>query len=191
MLIIAQPKSASTSLLLTLSQMMKVKPFRGTKRKDFNILEDEFEQLQLYHTLIFERSPLDIMRMVKDQKILYREHLLPNDRTFKILDKYDKFIVLLRNPEDSYDNYKRILDKKNEQNKKILEDLILFYSRYQIYLKNRPEILQIDYEDLVINYKDVLKDICKYWKIKNKIIPLKKENYTGIGEKRLNDICKK
>lgn len=185
MLIIAQPKSASTSLLFTLAKMMKVKAFIGIKRKKYDILHDGYEQIQKYHTLVFERTPLDIKIMIENKNILYREHLLPCKRNFKILDKYKNFIVLLRNPFDSYDNYKRMLEKTNKENELILNDLILFNETYSEYLKNRPDILVINYEDLILNYNETIKKIFKYWKIKSKIIELDKQNYTGIGLKRL------
>jgi hypothetical protein len=185
MLLIAQPKSASTSLLITLADMMGIKAFRGTKRKDFHILHDEFIELQRYHTLIFERSPLDIMKMVKDKNLLYREHLLPCRRNFKILDKYNNFIVLLRDPEDSYDNYKRILEKNNKENKELLSELTMFYVRYEGYLDRRKDILCIYYKDLILDYNKTMKKIKAYWKIKGRIKKLKKENYTGVGISRL------
>jgi hypothetical protein len=185
MLIISQTKSASSSLLYTLSEMMKIKAHPGTKRKDFHILDDGYEQLQKYHTLIFERSPLDIMKMITSKKLLYREHLLPTQRVFKILDKHKNFIVLLRNPFDSYDNYRRVLEKTNEINEAVLDDLIHFNEGYKEYIKTRPDILTINYEDLIIDYNKTMDKVRKYWNIKSKIIKLKKVKYTGIGIKRL------
>lgn len=188
MLIIAQPKSASTSLLYTLSEMMKIKVCRGTKRKKHDILNEGYEQLQKYHTLIFERSPVDIMRMVTDKNLLFREHLVPNTRTFKILNKYSNFIVLLRNPFHSYENYQKLLEKSNKVNELILDDLIHFNEGYREYIKTRPDILLVNYEDLILNYNETMNKIKKYWKIKSKIITLKKVKYTGNGIKKLKGI---
>lgn len=184
MLIIAQPKSASTSLLFTLAKMMKIKPFKGTKRKSFHILEEGFEYIQKYHTLAFERSPIDVKEMIERKDILYREHLLPCKRVFKILDKYNNYIVLLRKPIDSYDNYCRLTKNFNE--KLLLRDLEIFNSMYREYLKGK-DILIINYEDLVLKYNETMNKIKSYWKIKSKIIPLQKQNYTGEGIKRLKN----
>lgn len=184
MLIIAQPKSASTSLLFTLSKMMKLKAFRGTKRKDFHILEEGFDKLQYYHTLIFERSPLDVKIMIEHKKLLYREHLLPCKRTFKILDKYNNYIVLLRNPVDSYNNYCRIT--KNFNQKELLRELEMFNYMYRDYCKGK-NILIVNYEDLILKYNETITKIKTYWKIKSKTIPLLKQNYTGEGLRRLKN----
>jgi 2-polyprenyl-3-methyl-5-hydroxy-6-metoxy-1,4-benzoquinol methylase len=163
--------------------MMKVKFNQGIKKKPFCIGFDEFLKLQEYHALIFERSPLDMMRMHDDKKCIYREHVLPCKRNFKILDKYNNYIVLLRKPEDSYNNYCRLTGKEDP---KILEDLELFNSRYRDYLKNK-DIPIIEYEDLILNYEKTMKKIKVFWKIKAKTIPLQKQLYTGVGDKRLMD----
>lgn len=188
MLIIAQPKSASSSLLYTLSEMMKIKAHHGTKRKSFHILCDGYDRLQKYHTLIFERSPFDIMKMITAKNLIYREHLLPGKRTFKILNKYSNFIVLLRNPFHSYENYQKLLEKSNKVNELILDDLIHFNEGYREYIKTRPDILLVNYEDLILNYNETMNKIKKYWKIKSKIITLKKVKYTGNGIKKLKGI---
>jgi hypothetical protein len=185
MLIIAQPKSASTSLLYTLTEMLKIRASKGTKRKSFHITHEGFDRLQYYHTLIFERSPLDIKIMIDHRDMIYREHLLPCNRNFRILNKYKNFIVLLRKPEDSYNNYVRLGGKED---KELLQELKDFNNLYIKYLKNRKDILCINYKDLILNYKKTMNKIVKYWNIKSKVIPLKKEKYTGVGVKRL---CKK
>jgi hypothetical protein len=182
MLIIAQPKSASTSLLYTLSKMLKGKAVHGTKRKAYDILNPGFERLQYFHTLIFERTALDVKNMIEMKKTVYREHLLPTERNLRILDKYNNYIVLLRNPEDSYDNYVRIMGKED---KKLLKELKDFNSKYRKYLEDK-NILIVNYEDLVLDYVNTIIKIKRYWKINSKIRLLEKLNYTGEGEKKLN-----
>jgi hypothetical protein len=182
MLIIAQPKSASTSLLYTLSSMLKARTCHGTKRQSHDILNQGYDRLQFYHTLIFERSPLDIKNMVLNKKVVYREHLVPNERNLRILDKYNNYIVLLRNPEDSYNNYVRITGKEE---KKLLKELTDFNVKYRRYLEDK-DILVVNYEDLVLDYVNTIIKIKRYWKINSKIKLLEKLNYTGEGEKKLN-----
>ena len=79
MLLIAQPKSASTSLLMTLSKMMNLKGIKGLKKESWHIEYSDYPILQTYHSLIFEKSAFEIRLMVNTKKRIYREHLIPEN----------------------------------------------------------------------------------------------------------------
>lgn len=184
MLLIAQPKSASTSLLFTLAKMMHVKPIKGLKLKTDSIRYKEFLELQKYHTLIYKKTNKTVGMMINDKTKLYREHLVPTEHNLRMLKNYSNYIILLRSPEDSYLNYKRLLAKKGQGNIQILRDLKLFFIRYiEFYLGKG--LLVIFYDDLVLNYQKTMKRITAYWNIKAKIINLQKRKYTGEGKKKL------
>lgn len=153
------------------------------KKEDWNLEYSGFPILQTYHSLIFEKSAFEIGLMINTKKRIHREHLIPEKRTFRILDKYNNYIVLLRNPIDSYDNYCRAT--KNLEQKELLKELELFNFKYRQYLKNKKNILLIEYEDLILDYNKTMLKIKKYWNIKGNIIPLLKENYTGVGYEKL------
>jgi hypothetical protein len=185
MLIIAQPKTASTSLAYTLQYIgaLQIKAFINRTNKDKKC--KNFEVIQSVHSNICVRSELFLSQVIKGRKTIFREHILPTREHLQKLAKFNEnYIVLVRNPEHSLDNYKRL--KISEKNlKKIDKELKVFHSRYLRFAKSRKNVLVIDYDDLILNYKETMKIILKHFNIKGPIIPLMKKKYTGIGDRRL------
>jgi hypothetical protein len=186
MLLIAQPKSASTSLTRTIAKIGKLNYRLGIPRRSKDINCEGFEDMQRYHDNMIKRSELFLKQVVKGKKTIFKEHLLPIESHLNILSRFnDPIIILLRKPEDSADNYKRIGCKKLNLNN-LVRNFKTFQNKYIEWAKNRKNVLIVYYEDLILNYKVVIKKILKHYNIKyRKIIPLLKVKFTGVGLKRL------
>lgn len=186
MLIIGQPKSASTSLMVTIAKILKKGYREGVPKKGIN-KELGYEVLQECHRNINLRSKEYLQSLIQGNRI-FKEHLLPIKEHIDILKEINQnVVVLLRNPEDSCDSYtrqfnsnknkhtdrdqlKKDLKKFNKDWKKVKEDFILF----------------VDYEDLVLKYNETMDEILTHLGCGIKeIIPLEKVRYTGIGESRI------
>ena len=110
MLIIAQPKSASTSLLKSLATIGNVKYKNGESRpKGFEYCEG-FEELQKYHTTTHRRTKEYLQKWATRRDCILKEHILPTREHINAL-KNRKVIILLRNPDHSIDNYARMVEK--------------------------------------------------------------------------------
>lgn len=192
MLLIAIPKSASTSLASTIGKIGNINIKYGIKAVPIDLDCDEFTEMQHYHNNMVERSPLFVKQTIFGNKTLFKEHLLPTDRHLKILEKVNGNIaILLRNPEDVLDCYKRLdkehyrKTKKHIDFKKLDIELKLFHDRYMWWASNKRKAIVIYYEDLILCYNNTIKKILRHYNIKGKIIPLEKKKYTGIGVERV------
>jgi hypothetical protein len=187
MLLIAQPKSASTSLAHTFAKMFKLKIKEGIPKKYYDIECEGFSEIQLHHCNMVERGSSFLENAITNKGIIYREHIIPTERHLKIIQKIDKnIVVLLRKPEDSLDSYLR-MKKIIVNEKQLKDDLILFNEKYTEFAKNNKRILLITFERLMLHYWHTMKDIILHYgfNMPKKIIPLQKRKYTGIGERRL------
>lgn len=213
MLIVAQPKSASTSLLKTLAAMFKIGYLNGMSR-NANYPKDcpGFETIQKYHGTMVERDEGFFRYWLTKKDKLYKEHILPTEKHLAALRGLNlPFIVLLRNPEHSFDNYIRLRQsyidgKLTAKENSILHaeqfvnfdmdglkrDLVAFYEGWKTAVI--PSALCVDYDDLVLRYEKIMRAICVHLgRPAAKIIPLVRAmgnrdlycTYTGVGEKRL------
>jgi hypothetical protein len=191
MLLIAQPKSASTSLAHTIAKTVNINYKLGIPRDDIDIDCHGFDEIQKYHNNMIERPPIFIKQVVTGRKTIFKEHLLPTDRHLRILEKFKKhkIVILLRNPDDSFDSYMRVLTKKPNRNV-LLNDLQSFHNRYMWWDSRQINTIIVYYQDLILNYVNTMRKIFKWYGITpKKIIPLMRYKYTGIGEKRIKKCC--
>lgn len=184
MLLIGMPKSASTSLMWSISEILKIPHKNGqNKTKDDNKCEG-YEELQKYHGTTVKRSKQYLEHWI-NQDIIYKEHILPTEKHLQYLNEINKpIVVLLRNPKDCIRSYKRVMSvlfnlKLNF--KKLEEELKLFYDTY-IGLTNNEKYKIIAYDDIVYNFTETMKEIVKHYE---KEVPeniekyeLQKRNYT-------------
>lgn len=187
MLLIAQPKSASTSLALTIAKMCKIKCSLGIpKRKGKDIDSKGFKYIQRLHINMVKRTALFIKQIITGRKTLFKEHIIPDAEHLKILSKHkEPIIILLRNPGKAFEAYKRVGVKVTSGLEK---DLNNFHNKYMWWASNKPNVLIIYFGDLILNYHDLMKRILKHYKLKyKKIIPLVKKKYTGIGAKEIRE----
>jgi len=187
MLLIAQPKSASTSLAKTIAAIGRLKNCKlGIPGKKIDLPCKGFSQIQKYHNNMVERSPLFLQQVISGRNIFFKEHLLPTKRHIEILNKIKgRVAILLRNPEDSLDSYRRG-NVKGDMGK-LERDLKQFHQKWMWYASNKPHVITIDYEDLILNYNKTMRRLLDFYRIKGKIIPLKKLRFTGVGVKRVTN----
>jgi hypothetical protein len=194
MLIIAQPKSASTSLIYTMGELT------GLKVKSITIDKQGkncpgFKGLQGMHSNMTLRDATYIKKRAENRNIIFREHILPCDEHLKILDTIESnIIILLRNPDYAYDCYERAV-KGYPRFKKLLpeikKDLKTFYIMYLKIGMYKRNFLYIYYDNLVMNYEKTMKQIFNHFKlsIPKSFGELKKMKFTGVGLKKcLNQV---
>ena len=189
MLIIGQPKSASTALIVTLAKILNVQFREGLPRHYGDANCKGFDVLQTCHSNMIERSFIYLEQEIYGKKV-FKEHLLPIKDHIDRLKKINKpVIVLLRKPEDSYDCYVRMFDKNNNKKTdrtKLKKDIKKFYNDWR---KVEGDIfLFVYYKDLILDYEKTMEKIIKHLGFKDKkITPLERVRYTGVGEKRLKE----
>lgn len=171
-----------------------------------------FSEVQKYHDTTIRRSYEFLKKWISTRKSILKEHILPTQEHFLYIRKINcKILIVLRKPEDSLDNYKRMYDKyltgemdNNEIDElmpyrfdnikfdKFLNDLRDFNKNWKTFSYNKKLI--ITFEDLILNYRKTIIKVLTFFgfKIPKKIIPLFKSKgnhgyntYTGIGEKRV------
>jgi len=212
LLLIAQPKSASTSLLKTLAKIMKIN-FQNGLGKDIGWKYcPGYQEIQKYHDTTIQRSYEFLKKWIITRQTIYKEHILPIEKHLQYIKQINcKILIVLRNPVDSIDNYRRLykkyLDRQIEEKEidelmpyrfnninfdLLLEDVELFNKKWRDFKYNKKLI--ITFEELILNYKKTIITILSHFKFRvpKKIIPLMKakgnhgySTYTGIGEKRL------
>jgi hypothetical protein len=188
MLLIGQPKSATTSLARTIARMGKLKCRLGIPKKKGDIRCKGFQTIQRHHDNMSVRSQKFLMQVINGKKTIFKEHLLPTDNHLQLLNKIKgKIVILLRNPEHSIDSYGRLGIKNfNLIRDGILNDLIKFNKKYKEWAIDKKNILVIDYDDLILTYNNTMRKILKHYGIRyKKLIPLMKKKYTGVGLERL------
>lgn len=195
---IAQPKSASSSLGYTLAKILKVKCINGLVTKPKRFCND-FPEIQKWHNTMLPRYMPFLVKMHKDKKVLYKEHILPSERQMDMVRDFPyPLMILLRNPDETFDSYRRFNENEVFQKYKkklvnlnqIKKDVYLFFERYkQLEAENHKHLLFIYYKDLVLNFKSTLKKIFAHykWKLPTGNIELMKIKYTGVGIKKYMD----
>jgi hypothetical protein len=171
-----------------------------------------FETLQKYHTTTHKRPYSFFEVMINSRTVLYKDHILPTEEQIKWIKKINKpVVILLRNVDDTIDNYKRLLknyksgklDKKTEKELqvrllygldfgKFCEDLYEFNKLWRY--AELPKALYIDYNELVMCPYRICKKIIEHYgykmpKVKNFQLVRAKGNhgyntFTGVGYER-------
>jgi hypothetical protein len=192
MLIISIPKSASTSILKTLSNLHQIEGkqlfFKGYK------IPDHYTQLGKYHSDMRDFKLGDINTFLQNNKI-YKQHIPPSKNNIKLLHNKKK-VILLRDPKDIVMAYyraekKRLHERRKEfenvhnsvewmqtaENIGLLNELRKFYHSWE---EIHDEKLIIQYNDLINDPKQTINSIELYFglnKTDEKIV-LAKERYS-------------
>lgn len=175
MLIIAIPKSASTSLMITLGKIHGVKSMQ-----DFTLKENKIpEKSKVIHTVHSDIREIlqENVNQFNQEEIFYKQHIFPSDNNLKRLETIKK-VVLIRDPKDILYAYLRGAKKKHNglpkgylynelTRKKILKrakndgffDDICFFRNQWKEKANLAYTLFIDYVDYVQNTKEVINKI--------------------------------
>lgn len=149
MLIIAQPKSASTSLLETLKKITSTGGdqifFPDRKRPE------EFDFIR--HGDVCNLTQSDVNKFTQGG-YFYKQHIVPTENNINLL-KDKKYVLLLRDPEKTCDSYIRSQGKKNNP-----------VTGVDFFIENRGKIQKEisrfgdweKYSDLTIRYEDLIKN---------------------------------
>lgn len=195
MLLIAMPKSASTSIMITIGKLHDI---NAKQEMNFSTqpYPDECKILFKYHSDIRELSP-ETVELFKQNNSLYKQHIFPSINNIDLL-KNEKKIILLRKPKDILLAYRRGSHKKvhtlldgfslqfNEKewiNKStecgLLNDLEYFHNKWVKESQNK-NTMTIEYVDLIENTKETINKIEDFFSLpitKSKIT-LERSRYT-------------
>jgi len=105
MLIVAIPKSASTSLMLTMAKLHQL-PAEQPGYFDLNT-PNEFEHLSAYHNDIVNLTP-GVAKKLSKPNCIYKQHFPPTANNIKLLTR-QKTVLLLRSPAQVLDAYYRAI----------------------------------------------------------------------------------
>jgi hypothetical protein len=192
-LLIAQPKSASTSLKQSIAENAFINITEKDRKEIYNINCDEFLEMQKIFTTIYDIDSKKIWKMLYNRNYIYKKHILPTKRHLKIIDNLKiNFVLLLRNIDDSLQNLK---NHKNHHDfvfewsydiDILKQEFILFHEKWKQFAENKNYILIIYYKDLIIDYKNTMDKIFNHLNLRKRIYykDLLKINYTGNGIKK-------
>lgn len=162
MLIIAIPKSASTSIMKTLGKIHRIKAIQDFSFAD-NPIPDNVNILNKYHSDIREITSKEVSKF-SSSKILYKQHIFPTSNNLKLLQSIKK-VILLRDTIEIILAYRRGAYKKvhtleefslkSDQNKWIERAKeIGLYSDLEYF--NRKWKENSDHNTLFIEYSDLI-----------------------------------
>lgn len=191
MLIISQPKSASTSLVHTLGKLAGVESLRldrlGKKVKSYNFLP---------HSDLIDFPEALLSKIINENKF-YQQHVPPTKNNLGLIKKLkSKCLVTLRNPNESFDAYFRqpdLLEHLKTLKKRygksalssIQSQLCKFHEIYLEEIKKNDQLLVIWYNDLVKNPKEVCEAALNFLEVDYKFpadFKLEKYRYTNGGK---------
>jgi len=196
MLIIAIPKSASTSLMKTLSDNYNL-PGNQEYFASANAPQDEFVTLRKYHSDMKEITVEHVDKWTCPN-IFFKQHVLPTNNNQDLLKNHKK-VILLRDPIDIVLSYRRtqLTGLSNERiefrgckteeewirqagNNGLLEDLRQFYTKW---LEHVGEKLIVHYTDFINNPDKEMNRIAGYWDLPlvHKPVTVAKERYTRVN----------
>jgi len=179
MLLIALPKSASTSLCHSLGKITGKLATRldklGTKVNEYNLLP---------HTDLVKLN-VDLIKKFGSKDVFYKQHIAPIDFNIRLV-KTLKYVVLIRNPEDAWKAYFRQPDLAKHLNRvdtiKAKTQFIDLYEKYIVLSRNQ---LCVRYKRLISRPYVYVNEILEYWELPQRVdknFKLLKYRYTGGGK---------
>lgn len=167
MLLIAEPKSASTSLLYSIAEIGKLQRKNGQNRQAKDVKCNEYENIQTYHGTTVKRNYAYLEKYLKSRILIYKEHILPTKEHLDILKKIDtNFVVLLRDTESIMKSYSRVFDVLPELNidrKRMKAEIQEFSDRYMEL--NWNTILIVTYNDIVNSFTEIMEKILVHYEL--------------------------
>lgn len=181
MIIIAIPKSASTSLMLTLGKYHNMKAKQDFSFSNNNVANGS-EILHELHSDIRELTHENLKQLSSDKSTIYKQHIYPSPNNLFLFSNIQK-VILLRSPVEIILAYRRgaikslhnllpgydIKMTENEwlEHSKangLFADLSFFYNEWKA--KAQPEnTLFVDYQDYVSTPDRVLNEIEKFYEL--------------------------
>lgn len=186
MLIIAQPKSGSTSLLDTLHEITGwPRPWKLSGR-------DKRKVWDLPHISMVNYSYKEMNKMANDEAI-YKRHIPPTQNNVSAIKNGVKCVVLLRNPDRSLEAYERHknphgMDEGKIWNESAKQTKLVLLNRFnqtwkRVTLKN---VFHLEFKDLIVNPTENINKILEFYNlpiVEN--IDFKKARFSGWALKNL------
>ncbi|MGD1889662.1 MAG: sulfotransferase domain-containing protein [Cyclobacteriaceae bacterium] len=202
MIIIAIPKSASSSLLETVSVLHGL-PSQQLDLRQLSTSSD-YAGLSHIHQDIVNLEE-DTYSLLSDPEHLYKQHIPPTENNIKLLRKEKKVVLLRRNLEDIILAYRRAVKKHIHQKFQdfidcsserdwllrgkeigLIDELKRFSKGWMKEASQSENCHLVYYSDLVNNPKKVLNSIEKFWRLptSNQVILSKRRysRHTGLQE---------
>lgn len=194
MLIIAMPKSASTSLLHTLGDLYDLSAYQDVEKLKLKSSIKEFEILGNFHSDCKEIDKKLVEKWIGGESF-YKQHVIPTENNLALLKKHRK-VILLREPDEIILAYKRAQEKDIHKKREVFDGcnsnddwllraeeigLLDELNRFALKWKNdSSDKLIINYEDLVRNHEKIIKKVSLYFNIpiETDQIKLKKLRYS-------------
>lgn len=197
MLIIAQPKSASTSLMLTLGKLTGRRATqlarKGLRQRGIGRMRrGNNPYYRLPHHDMIEYSEEVLCGLANDEKQIFKQHIAPTKNNVKIIiDNKLPCVILLREPKACAEAYSRHMSLQNrgvktmrggaENESKTAESLWLYRRGWQK-LNRLSHIEVVHFEHLVMNPTKVVNGILEFWGYKKvPRVHLEKARFTGRG----------
>lgn len=193
MLIIAQPRSASTSLIDTLGKITGKKCVQifnqgGKSYKDIYPIPDGYAFLHKHHS-DFRPVPVDhILKIAKNQNVIRKQHFPPTNNILEgIKNSGIPVVVLLRDPKQGMESYRKLGSSNYEAS---LEDLQRFYVGYNS-LAGCWNVLIITYDDLTTQFHQTIIRVLNHFglSVPGNILDVKLSR-KNVGNERYQDYLK-
>lgn len=188
MLLNAIPKSGSTSLKYSIAENGFIEPYQKERKEFYNVNCDEYKQLQLTCTTIFDFDSKNIWEWLSNRNFIYKKHILPTNRHLKIIEELKiPFVVLLRNVSEIVDSFERL---KKQHFKiynwdysiiRLRNELEEFEDKWIAFSNINNYILKIYYKDLIENYQNTMDLIFNHFNLRKRInyLPLQNRGRTN------------
>lgn len=165
MLLIAQPKTASTSLMTALGKITSL----GYKQNLKLPYKKHPGWQKLTHSDMRIIPDNILYFWATDNSYIYKQHLLPIEKHKKnLLASGARFVVLFREPTETLESYGRLSEnykiKKElkKYRKEILNEIVLWHKN-ALSLFSGPQFLQIWFEDVINDTTDTINRILKFY----------------------------
>lgn len=176
MLLVAQPKTASSSFNKTLSSLLGVKNYQYIPRPMFPC-PPEFDTMQFVHSDVGDYGNTGILKHFAADAHVFKQHIPPTFNNLKELED-TKIIIILRPPEETMASYERSIksgtwDYRPKQFELMREELALaihnFYHGWEK-MRGNPNWLYLYKDDIVGDIEDALRQVNHHFGLK---LPLK------------------
>lgn len=179
MLLICQPKSASTSLLEGLKEVSNL-PGEQVLDDRIKIYERPSEWKTFHHQdgRVIPKKMLVHWQNTRNK--IYKQHVLPIPCHVKHIDK---MVLLTRDPKESVESYIRTGWKpKNQKEKEEQINLLTKWNKmWNAEKENVRDVFHVTYEQVTLSPSKTLEDIAKFFNMRVDIpneYELPKERYT-------------
>jgi len=186
MLIVAQPKTGSTSLLDSVGEVTGL-----DYTQEFGLVRRLPKATLCSALRNSDMAEINIATMNRwTQLDLWRkQHLVPSENNLNLVElkliEGRKFVITLRKPIDALEAIKRLPRFRLKRKLKVmLESLEAFNLRWREFAWGKDQILIVEFEDLIANQSEVVNRVLQHYGRDERVpddFRLPKRRYTGGG----------